>query len=329
MSKKVAVLFSGGLDSTYLVWKNLKDGNEVIPVYIEIQNNKVKTIMEKNRIALLWKRFYEEFNTNKSYYEMPLKPIEYATTVSVNTGGSGLLFRQVPIWVFGAIFLQGIGADEIQIAYVCNDDAISYLDDIRKVYDSYHIMCESTIKPLVFPLTKSHKHIMAHELPSQYFELIFSCENAKIIGDEKAEIIEYEPCCDCVSCSHIIASNYYGIHRFPDNYKKPLLNKRIEEIKNSGYKVFDPNGKEYFTDDEKLLKEFSRPSGQLEIQFPVGLSQFKTPRVFVEELDSSEEFEKSDYPKSIGLFDKELAKEKMTFPFSSAKNKSNLEKTNG
>ena len=25
MSKKVAVLFSGGLDSTYLIWKNLKE----------------------------------------------------------------------------------------------------------------------------------------------------------------------------------------------------------------------------------------------------------------------------------------------------------------
>ena len=51
MSKKVAVLFSGGLDSTYLVWKNLKDGNEVQPIYIEIQNNKVKSTIEKNRIG--------------------------------------------------------------------------------------------------------------------------------------------------------------------------------------------------------------------------------------------------------------------------------------
>ena len=53
MSKKVGVLFSSGLDSTYLVWKNLKDGNTVVPIYIEIENNKRKTILEKNRIKLI------------------------------------------------------------------------------------------------------------------------------------------------------------------------------------------------------------------------------------------------------------------------------------
>jgi len=29
MSKKVGVLFSSGLDSTYLVYKNLKEGNKL------------------------------------------------------------------------------------------------------------------------------------------------------------------------------------------------------------------------------------------------------------------------------------------------------------
>jgi len=57
--KKVAVLFSGGLDSTYLVWKNLNEGNIVYPIYIEIENNITKTILEKNRIELLYKEFYK------------------------------------------------------------------------------------------------------------------------------------------------------------------------------------------------------------------------------------------------------------------------------
>ena len=55
MSKKVAVFFSGGLDSTYLVWKNLSDGNTVLPVYVEIENNEVKTILEKNRMESVYK----------------------------------------------------------------------------------------------------------------------------------------------------------------------------------------------------------------------------------------------------------------------------------
>lgn len=47
MNKKVAVLFSSGLDSTYLIWKNLNEGNEVFPIYITISNNENKTILEK------------------------------------------------------------------------------------------------------------------------------------------------------------------------------------------------------------------------------------------------------------------------------------------
>lgn len=41
--KKVGVLFSGGIDSTYLIWKNLKEGNYVIPFYVEIINNEKQT----------------------------------------------------------------------------------------------------------------------------------------------------------------------------------------------------------------------------------------------------------------------------------------------
>ena len=61
MSKKVAVLFSGGLDSTYLVWKNLTDGNDVQPIYVEVENNQTKTILEKNRTDLLVQEFCKEF----------------------------------------------------------------------------------------------------------------------------------------------------------------------------------------------------------------------------------------------------------------------------
>ena len=55
--KRVGVLFSGGLDSTYLVWKNLKEGNTVVPIYLEIANNEDKSKLEKNRIELLRKVF--------------------------------------------------------------------------------------------------------------------------------------------------------------------------------------------------------------------------------------------------------------------------------
>lgn len=237
MNKKVGVLFSSGLDSTYLVWKNLMDGNTVQPLYIEIENNVIKSKIEKNRVELLYTEFHKEFG-NLIY------PIDYPTKVNVLSCGDKLYFHQIPIWIFSILFCQCLDIEEIQIGYVSNDDAISYLDDIQNIYKSYQSISENQL-PLVFPLTKKKKYMMANELPKQYFDLIFSCENANIIGSEDATIIQYEPCCECVPCRHIIADNYYEIGRFPENYEKNLIKQNVYKLWKSGYRVIDKKGNDY------------------------------------------------------------------------------------
>jgi hypothetical protein len=259
MSKKVAVLFSGGLDSTYLVYKNLKEGNTVYPVYIEITNNQVKSVIEKNRIELLRREFLKEFKHPNHRYDEPIARINYLLNVGVVADESSLHLRQLPVWILGLSFMQSMGVDEIQIGYVSNDDAISYLDEIQTIYKSYQLICEP-MKPLMFPLIKKHKFQMADELPSQYMDLIFSCENAKLVNskddakldkmeerpvhdfvrdsdEDTIEKIEYEACCNCVPCRTIISSNYYGKNYFPDSYKKNLYNNSISTLERAGFKV--------------------------------------------------------------------------------------------
>jgi len=261
MSKKVAVLFSGGLDSTYLVYKNLKEGNTVYPVYIEITNNQVKSLLEKNRIELLRKEFLKEFKHPSHGYNEPIARINYLLNVGVVANESSLHLRQLPVWMLGLSFMQSMGVDEIQIGYVSNDDAISYLDEIQTIYKSYQLICEPMI-PLSFPLTKKHKFQMADELPYQYMNLIFSCENADLVNqkdidklgkvgempvhdfvrdsdNDEIEKIEYEACCNCVPCRGIIASNYYGIGRYPDSYKKNLYDSAIRTLERAGFSVKD------------------------------------------------------------------------------------------
>jgi len=249
MCKKVAVLFSGGLDSTYLLWKNLNEGNEVYPIYIEIANNINKTILEKNRIELLCKEFNKEFKNGNLYN------ISYIMNINVSANESSLYFKQLPIWILGLMFLQSLNVDEIQIGYVSNDDAISYLDDIQNIYKSYQAVCEP-MKPLVFPLTKMKKYIIASELPIQYRKFIISCENPKIIGSKDVEFIEYEPCCKCVPCKTIISNEYYDLFGFPnDKYARYLYW--------DGYNIIDKNGDNYFDRCNKVTFE----PYQLEINF--------------------------------------------------------------
>jgi len=261
MSKKVAVLFSGGLDSTYLVWKNLIDGNDVQPIYVEIENNKTKTILEKNRIKLL----INEFRKDKDF-EDKIHDIKYMLKVNVDAVEDSLYFKQVPLWILAAIFSQDLNIDEIQIAYVANDDAIGYLADIQNVYKSYEPLMRY-LKPLVFPLSKKPKYEMAHQLPEMYRKFIFSCENARIIGSEDAEIIDYEPCCGCAPCKHIIESDYYGIGKFPERYKNGIIRSHALALWGNGFRVLDKNENDY----EYIKKiECKKEPYQLELYFDGG-----------------------------------------------------------
>ena len=156
-SKKVGVLFSGGLDSTYLIWKNLKEGNTVVPFYFEIENNGKKPMLEKNRIELLRNEFNEEFDGKVEY-------INYTLKIQVIESSSTLHFKQIPIWILGLLFGQDKGLSEIQIGYVMNDDAVSYLDDIKKIYESYSVISDELIS-ITFPLYKYKKWQMLEELP--------------------------------------------------------------------------------------------------------------------------------------------------------------------
>jgi 7-cyano-7-deazaguanine synthase in queuosine biosynthesis len=261
MKKNVAVLFSGGLDSTYLVWKNLSEGNTVYPVYIEITNNQVKSVLEKNRIELLRKEFLKEFNIDDSNYKQQIRYINYLLTAGVDANESALRLRQLPVWMMGLSFMQSMEVDEIQIGYVSNDDAISYLPEIQAIYKSYENITEKQMIPLVFPLIKKHKWEMATELPKQYMKLIISCEGAHILKEKDREliakhsygvsgvttdldyIIEYEPCCECQPCKTIMANgNYYGVYEFPENYKKRVTYNHIWALYREGYKVYDKDG---------------------------------------------------------------------------------------
>jgi 7-cyano-7-deazaguanine synthase in queuosine biosynthesis len=224
-NKKVAVLFSGGLDSTYLIWDNLKKGNTVIPVYFTIINNGDKPQLERNRIDLLYKKFYET-------YGGLIKEPENVISLEVTKLGSNLHFHQVPVWILGLQFCQISYLDEIQIGYVMNDDIVSYINDIKKIYNSYKGILDKQIK-LKFPLLKINKEYIFKELPKKYRDLTVTCENPKIIGDDNATILNYEPCGNCPACiKKIHVCNEFD--NIPENYKKLEILNSIDYLSKFG-----------------------------------------------------------------------------------------------
>lgn len=200
--KKVIVLFSGGLDSTYLLWKNLEDGNEVQPVYISIKNNYNKVKVEKQQTKKLYSKFHEKYGDKIKRVENILDFELITTNYSVN-------LAQIPIWISGILYYQSKRYDEIQIGYVMNDDAVSYIDVFKKIYESYSEILNEKI-PIHFPLVKYSKVNIINNLPEEYHELITACENPRILNEKYLEDIEYKPCGYCDACDGIIKSNNFG-----------------------------------------------------------------------------------------------------------------------
>jgi hypothetical protein len=90
---------------------------------------------------------------------------------------------------------------------------------------------------------------------------VVSCECPKIISSIDAEYIEYEACCECTPCSHIISEDYFGtaysLKSYPEPYHKNLLRKYISKIRNEQYRVVDINGNDFKEYDvaKKLLHQ--------------------------------------------------------------------------
>lgn len=265
--KRIGVLFSGGLDSTYLIRKNLEDGNVVTPYYIEIENNSNKIKLEKDRIEKI-------INLFKKDYGDLIRDVQYSVNIYVKVFENTLIFKQIPIWILGLLYSNNKFLDEFQIGYVMNDDAISYIKDIKKIYYSYNSILEKVI-PLKFPLIKYKKEMLLNELPQKYFDLTVTCEEPYIDDEYENGLLKYRPCGKCEACNRILyeRNDKFLSDKYKDIKTKELLSevRRLDkcEIKNKGDKSF----LEIEYDDGPLLfssaikEKKSKEPKQLEIDF--------------------------------------------------------------
>lgn len=179
--KKILVSWTGGLDSTYLVYKLLNEGHLVNTCYTEIMNNKEFTKREKKAISKMIDSFKQYHN-----YLGHLESESMGYTKNI---------------VFGQILciLQGLihnynEHDEVAVGYVMNDDIISYLPDIKKIWNSYKSICYSNFPKLTFPLIKYSKSQICNELPKILLDNITYCVRFEDID---------EPCGKCRSCKRM------------------------------------------------------------------------------------------------------------------------------
>jgi hypothetical protein len=199
----ILALWSGGLDSTYMLKMLSEQGHSVRAGYVEFLNNDTKIAREKAAIeGLIQQGFRKQYD------------IDYRGTIySVKMKRPSLNFRlsQPMVWLNALASMANEDTDAIAIGYVMNDDAVSFLEDFKRIYRSFWPLLNHTPK-LIFPLAKTSKVEAWVGLGDPYRQYVSWCENT---GEE-------DLCGTCVPCRKM---KYLGL--WP--YDEATLLKCLEE----------------------------------------------------------------------------------------------------
>jgi hypothetical protein len=202
--------------------KNLENGDHVYPVYI-----KASCVSQvKQQIEL---KVVRELLANP---EIKTKNLHDLTVIPIHMNNIDGIFSLQPIlWMLGLFYEvkkhRGGGLyDEVHIGYTMNDSAVSYLDEIKKIWQSFFTLSfpfsdYRHIPELKFPLLKYSKDMIVNDLryllPDDIYNL-WTCEMPSVLYERKKtkhggreQIIEH--CGRCAPCKKI--KEYIGLENLP------------------------------------------------------------------------------------------------------------------
>lgn len=207
-SGTVGILFTGGMDSTLLAVRALREGKHVLPI-VNLFNcdNKQFNLLT----AVVWRELREK------YGNLMLRPCFCLKNVHCDVVPhyfSGMFQQPINMFSLGYIpepTLENLSS--IQAGFVKGDDAIPYIPYMRMLYKSVWKMSHAVkhpghknipFTPLLFPLQDTEKADIRKELESYGDErCTFSCEDPKIgmvAWEDGYGIIRIAECCYCHSC---------------------------------------------------------------------------------------------------------------------------------
>jgi 7-cyano-7-deazaguanine synthase in queuosine biosynthesis len=215
MNKNILQSVSGGYDSAYLLIKNLRNNDNVYPVYIHSSCiNPIKQHIENTVMNSLILKLQQRFDN-----------LHDLTEITINMKNiKGIYSMQPILWCLGLFSeirnKRYISYDEAHIAYIMRDSAVSLQKEIQAFWKSLFSFSfplpDYTVPVLKFPLVKYAKDIIINNLndfDDSITESCWTCEQPRILQKKKlknGDIEEYiEPCGVCHTCNNI--KDVYGI----------------------------------------------------------------------------------------------------------------------
>ncbi len=180
-NKRVFVLWSGGVDSTYLIHHLLEQGYYVDAGYIKIIENKAQTDRELAAID----RLLPLIDDSNFKYLGILNELKI-----VNSGN--VILNQIPMFLTALYHLGPY--DEFATGFIMNDDTVSWIPDIISCYKGFKGLVRN-LPTMTFPLIKLKKMDLWRRLPENIRNNVVWCEDEDGLYDP-----EKRGCSACHSC---------------------------------------------------------------------------------------------------------------------------------
>ena len=193
--KTVLIPLSSGLDSTYLIYKAMKEGLNIKLFVTELTNNKKQLSSESVARIKIIKLFRSEKFLSK--YDLRGKIDENVMVSTLEVSNSTrLVLSQPPIWILTSLYAMPYDVDEIWFGYIGGDDTLGYLDDIRDIYKSLEsfLLIGQQFPSIKFPLRRRFKYDIINDIPKELLDVISYCEYPTYKNKK------YIPCDKCDSC---------------------------------------------------------------------------------------------------------------------------------
>lgn len=332
-AKVIGIMFSGGLDSTTLLLRELNKGNIVIPILNRFNSNDDTCSLFKYMMAqIALNKIADKISKIKTKKMILVSPI-VCNHIQFGCLGDGFVYTQQ---MFNSVAPACIGyerirsIDEIMIGTVLGDQGVSYINDMRRLYNdamkfqvkttegntSYVVGRENKIAKLTFPLFKTEKSqikseftVLCNEFGFTEMELpVFSCEdlgitNKIIFKNNKIYLKTHTVPCKvfkdkyriCHSCEFDYLDNIDSYTIYFRIYREPFIRIAKDVLDEKYFNIVKKNYDKYIN----LNKESNK---YLEIKNKGGNKKMKH---FTVPYDEDLEDEIDDEPIKVNDYDQE------------------------
>lgn len=226
--KKPLLVFSGGMDSSYMLWKELEKG-DVYTCYVDCAQSRDKVPLElaarKKIIA-----FFEELTGNKvisdtvvtigGAFGIKMKTSYHTGSVTQdNNIPPDRTWSQAHQWMFGALYASDgtTKHSALMIGNIMGDSIALHIEDQKQAWTYLQRFSKNTVIPLEFPLAYTTKELILEALPLGMLKDVWVCEMPDYNEDQ-----QWRTCNRCEACITLMKTIWGWEHRSGKNFQKYL-----------------------------------------------------------------------------------------------------------